>query len=617
MLRFYNEEMITDVHLSRLIAAMAEKLGGKRALIYQPCGSDLWTSLSWNAFSQRVDTVSRALVVLGLEEGEMIALFAPNMMEDYLVSFGAYGAGVVVTPFFPNSSVSEVEYMLRDATARLIFVGGQKQYDTVLPVFSHLDSLGRIVLFDPSVKRHVSDNFSITFDEFMQKGADQRFASNVEARKSRASQHDLADILYTSGTTGLSKGVMITYGMYRSALLNNDREINLEQGDTILNFLPLSHIFERTWAYFSLARGCTVIINRDPHEIMKTVQALHPDAMCAVPRFWEKVYTFAVHEANKKGPHAKAAFRMALTVGKRYWQDSSRTGHSPNILLRMQYRIAENLIFVPLRHRLGFGKYRLFPVAGASLSPAVEAFLHACGIPAIVGYGLTETTATVSLDSLGKPITIGSVGRVINGVEVRIDPDGEILVRGEGVTKGYYHKPDETLAAIDSDGWLHTGDAGYLKNGELFLTDRIKNLYKTSNGKYIAPQQIESMLIVDRFVDQIMVVADRFKFVSALIVPEFSALERYAHRYDILYKDKEDLCANAQIHAYLQHRFNELQGGLAEYERVKRFTLLTRPFSQERGEMTNTQKLRRNVIFDHYIPVIEKMYKESENPKAQ
>ena len=599
----------SDLDFIRLLPRLAKQYAGRTALMYKSAPGASWTDIAWPELAHSAGQVSRALIGAGLEKGEVVAVFAPNCPEYYYINFGAYQAGVVTTPFFPSSSQAEVEFMLRDAGVRIIFVGNQQQYDVAFPLFATVPSLHKFVIINPEVKRHPTDSFSLYFDEFMRLGAPEPIGRLLSQRKALASPNDIADILYTSGTTGRSKGVILTYSMYSAALKHNWNCLDVREGDVVLEILPLSHIFERGWGYLCLAKGCTLAVNSDPHQASQALREIHPNAMSAVPRLWEKIYANVMHQVNIRGNRQRALFHLALNVGRRYWVDHILQGRQPSSGLSLQYRIADRAVLSKVRSSIGLGTPRLFPVAGAALSPSVEIFVHSCGIPMVAAYGLTETTATVSIDQRGQRVTMGSVGRVIPGLEVRIAPDGEILVRGGSVTKGYYHRPLETAQAIDSEGWFHTGDAGYLKGGELFLTDRIKNLYKTSNGKYIAPQLIESALVVDRYIDQVMVIADRFKFVSALIVPDYALLKRYADRHGIPCADRQELCSSPRIHAFLEARIARLQTGLADYEKVKRFALLTRPFSIERDELTNTMKMTRDKIFDHHIRTIESLYK--------
>lgn len=603
--------MITLCPFSRLIHEQAKKYGEKTALSYRDYSCNKWIPISWNTFSDKVTTVSNALVELGIRVQENIAVFSQNMPEDFYVDFGAYGVRAVTIPFFPNSSPSQIKYMVDDAEIRLIFVGEQQQYDTIIPIFPLSSTLEHLVIFDRNVVRHPTDRFSIYFDDFLKLGLQRSHQEEVNRRTALARPEDIANILYTSGTTGVSKGVVLTHKMYQTAMRENDKVLPLSENDIFLNFLPFTHVFERGWAYLGLSEGCQQAINLRPTDILQSLKEVHPTCMSAVPRFWEKVYEGVLEKANHLSGLKRKLFRKAMTIGRIYQIDYLSKGRKPPMWLSLEYKFLESTIIDVLKKSLGLERGNFFPTAGAAISKEVEAFVHICGIQMITGYGLTESTATVSCGRIGQPFTIGSVGRVLEGVTAKIGENDEILLKGDTIFKEYYRKPKETHEVIDDEGWFHTGDAGYIKNGELFLTDRIKDLYKTSNGKYIAPQQIESKLIVDRFIDQIVVIADRHKYVSALIVPSYTLLQEYAKQQGIAHESLEELCNNQQVHNYLSERINTLQQDLAYYEQVKKFCLLPQPFSMERNEITSTLKMRRKVIFEHYSEEIESMYQES------
>ncbi len=600
--------MITLCPFSRLIHEQAKKYGAKTALSYRDYDKKEWIPISWNQFSEKVTTVSNALLEWDIKVQENIAVFSQNMPEDFYVDFGAYGIRAATIPFYPNSSSSQVKYMVDDAEIRLIFVGEQQQYDTIFPIFPLSDTLTHMVIFDRKVVRHPSDHVSIYFDEFLEMGRSRKSQDEVNRRTALATPEDIANILYTSGTTGASKGVVLTHKMYQAAMRENDSVLPLSENDVFLNFLPFTHVFERGWAYLGISEGCHLAVNLHPADVLQSLQEVHPTCMSAVPRFWEKVYEGVLERIGHLPTLQQKLFRKAMTTGRIYQIDYLSKGEKPPLSLKLKYKLFDKTVFETLRKNIGLEHGNFFPVAGAAIAKEVEAFVHICGINIICGYGLTESTATVSCDRVGAPFSIGSVGRTLKGVTVKISDSNEILLKGDTIFKEYYRKPKETHEAIDDEGWFHTGDAGYLKNGELFLTDRIKDLYKTSNGKYIAPQQIESKLIVDRYIDQIVVIADKHKFVSALIVPSYALLEAYAKSHDIKYDSMEDLCNNKEIHTFILERINTLQQDLASFEQVKRFCMLPSPFSIERNEITNTLKIKRKIVFEHYRKQIEEMY---------
>ena len=441
-------------------------------------------------------------------------------------------------------------------------------------------------------------------------GEEKDYKNEVESRIAASTDTDLANILYTSGTTGESKGVMLHHSCYGAAFeAHNTRLTRLGEDDVIMNFLPFTHIFERAWSYYCLYRGCQLCINLRPQDIQKTIKEVRPTAMCSVPRFWEKVYAGVQEKINATTGLKKSLMLDALRVGKEHNIDYLMNGKTPPAWLHMKYKFYEKTIYSLLKKTIGIENGNFFPTAGAAIPVAVQEFVRAVGINMIAGYGLTETTATVSCEWLDD-FRIGSVGRLMPGLELKIGENNEILLRGETVTKGYYKKEALTRQVITEDGWFHTGDAGYVKDGYLYLTDRIKDLFKTSNGKYIAPQAIETKLVVDRYIDQISIIADQRKFVSALIVPEYGQVEKYAKDHHIAYTDRKDLLQKPEIIELFKMRIDTLQQEFAHYEQIKRFTLLPEPFSMEKGELTNTLKIKRSVLIKNYAAEIEKMYEE-------
>ncbi len=602
--------MQTKCHLSMLIHEQAKKYGQRAALTYRAFGSETWKTISWNHFSKRVKEVSNALLNLGLKPQETIGVFSQNCVEYLYTDFGAFGVRGISIPFYATSSEQQIQYMIHDAGIRFLFVGEQEQYDKAHRIFALCPTLERIIIYDRSVRISTHDPHALYFGDFLKLGEGLPRQTEVESLWAQANDDDLANILYTSGTTGDSKGVMLNYGQFAAALKANDECVPLTEKDRVIDFLPFTHIFERGWAFLALSEGAQLIVNTYPKEIQESMRQTHPTSMSSVPRFWEKVYVGVQEQIDNAGPLKKKIFLNALKVGRKHNIEYLSRGKRPPLSLQLQYALVNKTIFSLIRKELGLENANIFPTAGATVSPEVEEFVHSIGINMIVGYGLTESLATVSCDHLDEGYTVGSVGRPINGLQIKISEEGEVLLKGPTITKGYYKREALNQQAFDADGFFHTGDAGELKGGELFLKERIKDLFKTSNGKYIAPQALESKLLVDKFVDQIAVIADEHKFVSALIVPEFRLLEDYAREHHIAFATREDLCANADIHKMLMERIETLQQQLASYEKIKRFTLLAHHFSMESGELTNTLKLKRAVINKNYKDVIEKMYEE-------
>ena len=602
--------MLTKCHLSQLPYAQAKKYGDRTVFVYREFGGTTWKEISWKGFAEKVKRVSNALLNLGVHVQEDIGVFSQNSVQYIFTDFGAFGIRAVTIPFYATSSEEQIQYVINDASIRILFVGEQEQYDKARRVQALCPSLERIIIYDQSVIRANHDTTSIYFSDFLKMADDYPCQTEVETLWKQANEEDLANILYTSGTSGDSKGVMLTYSQFHAAIEANDKCVPVGESDRVITFLPITHIFERGWDFLSLYEGATLIINTNPREIQQSMRETHPTCMSAVPRFWEKVYAGVQEKLDKISPFQRKLLLSALEIGASYNIGYLSKGKRPPIALALKYKVANNTILSLVRKELGILKPNIFPTAGATVSPEVEVFVHSIGIKMIVGYGLTESLATVSCDHRDEPFTIGSIGRPIEGIDIKIGENSEILLKGPTITKGYYKRDNLNAEAFTEDGYFHTGDAGYLENGELYITERIKDLFKTSNGKYIAPQAIEAKLLVDKYVEQIVIVADQRKFVSALIVPAYSLLEQYAREHNIQFDGREDLCKNPKIIKMLTERINTLQQGLAGYEQVKRFTLLTKPFTMESGELTNTLKSRRNVIYKNYADVIEEMYKE-------
>ncbi len=602
--------MQTKSHLSVLIHDQAAKYGDREALLYKEFGGKEWKSCSWNRFSAMVKVVSNAMLNLGIKVQENVGIFSQNSMPYIACDFGAWGIRAVTIPLYATSSEQQIQFMLNDAQVRFLFVGEQDQYDKAHRVFALCPSLERIIVYDRSVRISTHDPNALYFEDFLKLGEGLPRQTEVEALYRQANGGDVANILYTSGTTGNSKGVILTHGQYMAAFDANDKAVSVTENDRIMNFLPYTHIFEKGWALLCMTEGATLIVNTDPHEVQQSMRETHPTSMCSVPRFWEKVYAGVQEKIDNANPVQRRIFRNALEIGRKHNIEYLSRGKRPPLALHLEYEMINKTLFSLIRKELGLVRPNIFPTAGATVSEHVEEFVHAIGINMIVGYGLTESLATVSCDRLGEPFTVGSVGRPIHSLDIKISDEGEILLKGPTITPGYYNRPDLNEAAFDADGYFHTGDSGCLKNGELFLKERIKDLFKTSNGKYIAPQMIESKLLVDKFIDQIAIIADQRKFVSALIIPEYRLVEDYAREHNIPFNGREDLCANASVRQMMMERIATLQQQLAPYEQVKRITLLPHHFSMERGELTNTLKLKRKVINDNYRREIDEMYKE-------
>lgn len=597
-------------HLSVLVHRQAEKYGEKVALKYRDYGTQQWIPITWNRFSQDVRQAANAMVALGIAEQENVGIFSQNKPECLFVDFAAFANRAVTIPLYATSSPAQAQYIINDAQIRFLFVGEQFQYDAAFRVFGLCQSLQQLIIFDRSVVRDPRDMTSVYFDEFMKLGEGLSFNEVVEARTAQASPDDLANILYTSGTTGEPKGVMLHHSNYLEAFRTHQIRLPfISDRDVSLCFLPLTHVFERGWTYVCIQRGVQICINLYPQDVQMAIKEVRPTMMCSVPRFWEKVYQGVQERIAQESGMRKAMILDAIKVGREHNLQYVRQGKNPPLMLHLKYKFYEKTVYALLKKTIGIENGTFFPTAGAAVSDEVCEFVHSVGINMVVGYGLTESTATVSCFPSVNYV-IGSVGEVMPDLEVKIGENNEILLRGKTITKGYYKKPVSTAAAIDKDGWFHTGDAGRLEGRTLYLTERIKDLFKTSNGKYISPQALETRMIVDRYIDQIAIIADQRKFVSALIVPAYDLVEKYAREQGIVCKDRAELLQHPAIVAFYRDRIDTLQQSFAHYEQIKRFTLLPEPFSMERGELTNTLKLKRAVVAQNYKEVIDRMYEE-------
>ena len=597
-------------HFAELIHRQAEKYGNRTALKHRDNATGKWLKISWREFSDKVMLTAKAMAEFGIKVQENIGVYSQNMPQCLYTDFGAYGNRVVSIPMYATNSPGQIEYIINDAKIRTLFVGEQLQYNNAFKVQKDSKYLERLVVFDPAVKMNPEDKTSIYFDDFLRLGDNAHAESTVKIRMTEAVPEDLATIIYTSGTTGESKGVMLPHSCYLEAMRIHDVRLPLvTDKDLSMSFLPMTHIFEKAWCYYCLHKGVTIAINQDPKMIQKTLPEVHPTLMCNVPRFWEKVYAGVHEKINSASPAMKKIFLDAIETGRKHNLEYKNKGIPAPCGLKLKFQFYNKTVFTLLKRVLGIERGRFFPVAGAPLSDTINEFLQSVNIPIAYGYGLSETTATVCFyPEIG--FQFGSIGEGMPGVQVKIDPgNNEILVKGKTVMSGYYNKPEETKRAFAEDGFFRTGDAGRLEGNTLFFTERIKDLYKTSNGKYIAPQAIEMVMSGDNYIEQIAVIGDQRKFVSALIVPAYPLLEQYAGEKGISFESREELVKNKDIIRFIEARVEEHQKNLASYEKIKRFTLLPEPFMMG-CELTDTLKLRRPVVLQKYATEIEAMYEE-------
>ncbi len=601
------------IHFSKLVAAKAKKQANRVALYYRDYSVAKWVEITWRELHEKVERVARALVSLGVKEEDRVAICSQNMPQALMVDFANYANRAISVPMYATASVQQIEYIINDAEIEVLCVGEQIQYDNALEVIKNSKFLKHIVVFDPSVDLK-GESRAMYFEDFMRKGDDQSLQKTVEKRTKAASDDDLAIIMYTSGTTGESKGVMLPHSCLLEAMrIHDQRLVHIKRSDTSMAFLPLTHIFERAWTYFCLWEDVKVYLNQRPSDIQNTLKEVRPTMLCAVPRFWEKIAAGVQLKIDTFSPFKKALVAWALAVGEEYNIGYRKDQKRAPLGLSIRYKIADRLIFSTLKKVVGLDRGRLFPVAGAALDDKLAKFFVSLGLPIMYGYGLTETTATVCCYPYHNYV-IGSMGTLMPDVQVKIGEDGEILVKGKTVCSGYYKKP-EINANSFIDGWFRTGDAGKLVDGKhLYMTDRLKDLFKTSNGKYIAPQQIETILGGDVFIEQVAVIGNNRNFVTAIIAPNIEAIKGYAAQNNITYELVDELMEHPQICKMMEERIATLQKDMAPYEKIKKFRMIKRGFTIESGELTSTLKLRRAVILQNYAAMIEEMYNPVKGP---
>ena len=595
-------------YLSKLVRGQAAAMPDHVAFRHRDDATQTWIPTTWAQFSAKVEKAARALAVLGMAVHDKIATCTQNKPEGLIVDFAAYQNRLAVVPLYATSSSAQIEYILKDSGARILFVGEQYQYDHAYEVVKSLDSVIKLIIFDPNVTLCSDDKTSIYFDNFLQLGEDMRFKEIVDERVESSDGSDLTNLIYTSGTTGEPKGVMLDNDNFMVTFRAHKDMFDMTEQDSSMCFLPMAHIFERAWSYFCLSMGTPILVNLRPIDVQKSLRETEPTIMCAVPRFWEKVYQAVLDKRSRSRGLVAYLMDKAIETGKEYNLNYRVKRRKAPWGLALRYKLYDKLVLSKIRLVAGLKNARILPCSGAALSTNINQFLHAIGIPINYGYGMTETCATICCTG-GSGFSFGNLGFFIPGVLVKIGEQDEILVKGGGVMRGYYNKPKETAEVFTADGWFKTGDAGrILPNGCLTMTDRLKDLYKTANGKYIAPQAIEGRLGENPYIEQVATIGDQRKFVSALVVPAFTALEDYANEQGIVYADRAALVKNPQIIQFMEQQIQSMQTEFASYEQVKRFTLMSESFSADKGELTATLKLRRRPIYANYSALIDAMY---------
>ncbi|WP_194089371.1 AMP-dependent synthetase/ligase [Vibrio hibernica] len=565
-----------------------------------------WDQVSWSRFDAISTKMAQVLIHFGVGIQDKCAILSDNKPQWTCADIACLKARAVVVPIYPTSTSEQARYIINDAQVGVIFVDTAEQYKVACNLQVHSNSISHIVVFDPkaallNTEYHHHFDALISDETFVTKECE----TQLQQRLADAHLDDLLTLIYTSGTTGDPKGVMLDHKNIASTMRQHDEKLAFSAGDVSLAFLPLSHVFERAWSFYVLCRGGKNVYLADTNKVKEAIAQVRPNTMCVVPRFLEKVYSAVQAKVSKGSSTQQKIFAWALSVGTKHFE-ILQNREKGNVWLSIQQTLATKLVFSKLQQVLG-GRLKFMPCGGAALDKEVASFFHAINVPVLCGYGMTETTATVTCNTIVNRVS-GSNGQMLSETDVKIGEGNEVLVRGDTVMRGYYNRPIDTENAFQ-DGWLKTGDAGeFDANGNLYITDRIKELMKTSNGKYIAPQRVEGKVGCCPFIEQIAVIADQRNYVTALIVPAFESLEAWARDRGLQFESSIDLLRNHHVIEHFENRLKVLQQELAGFEKIKRFTLLSEAFSIEKGLITPTLKLRRKNIDQTYASEIQAMY---------
>ena len=575
------------------------------ALNYKSGGR--WLSISSDEILARAKDIAAGLHAIGIRHGDRVALLSDSRVEWTLTDAGCLFASAVDVPIYPTLTPSQVRYILRDSGANALFLANREKLLELKQILAECPQVQHLVFFDPE---GVTEADGLTLAQLEQKGREleQQDPGLIDRMAAETTPEDLATLIYTSGTTGEPKGVMLTHANLVSNLIDSCGHLSIGEEDTVLSVLPLSHVYERQAMYMYLHHGMAVYFAESLQTVASNLREVRPTIVVGVPRMFEKIYQRIQQRAAEAGRLKAGLLSWAVSVGTEYARRWSNRQPIP-ATLKLKHWLAMKLVFSKWHDAFG-GRIRLLLSGGAALSEDLACIYIGAGIPIIQGYGLTETSPVITASSF-EDYRVGTVGRAIPHVEIRIAEDGEIETRGPNVMRGYYNKPEETRAAFTEDGWFKTGDIGTINaDGFLRITDRKKELFKTSGGKYIAPAPIEQAIKGSRFVNQVVLVGSERKFPAALVVPAWDQLDSYCKFKGIEVKSRSEMCRHPRIVDLLQRQIDALTPNLARYEKIKKVALLENEFTMEGGELTPTLKIKRRVIDEKYRDVIEKLYED-------
>jgi long-chain acyl-CoA synthetase len=599
-----NPADLPEATLVELFFEAMDRFEDRPAFRYHADGA--WHDLSHREAMDRIRKAGRALAAAGLNRGDRAAILSENRPEWAMADYACLCAGVVDVPIYATLTAGQIAYILGDSGAQLVFVSNGEQLEKVQEIRPGLESLRQVVVFDPPAGDLPAGVSS--WDDFLASGSDGGDPEAFREAALAAQPSDVATILYTSGTTGDPKGVMLTHWNLSSNVLAASRVLPIDDRDVTLSFLPLSHVFQRMVDYLLFSRGCLIAYARSIDSVPDDLKEIRPTIVVSVPRLYEKVYAKVTSATGLKG----ALIGWARRVGDR-WARAKLAGETPSLGVRMQYALAYRLVFSKIAAGVG-GKLRYFVSGGAPLAPDINRFFFSAGVVILEGYGLTETSPVTNVNHPGDfpaNFRIGTVGKPVAGTEVRIAADGEILIRGPQVMKGYLNRPEDTAEAIDAEGWFHTGDVGEIdEDGFLSITDRKKDLIVTAGGKNVAPQPIENRLKKNRFFDQPVLVGDRERFITLLLVPDFNALEAWAREEGVDFASTRELLEDGRVQSQLHREMERELADLARYESPKKLVLLDEPFTIEDGSLTPTQKVKRRVVQERMGELLRDVYAE-------